>query len=239
MGAVTGSTLGEWLLRPFRLISGLVYPRICLCCSAAEPVMGDYLCLPCAHALPDTGQVTQVENTFTDRFLGRVRLERGASLYYYSSDSRVQQLIHHLKYYHKPEIGTYFGNLLGKRLAAGDWPPVDAVIPVPLHPKKLHIRGYNQAERFGAGLAEALGVPQYPHGLRRADYRESQTRKGKAERLANVSNAFLLGTHDLTDKHILLVDDVLTTGATLESCAQPLVEVPGIKISMVTIAMAG
>ncbi len=239
MGSTTGSTLIGRLLQPFRLLSGLVYPRICLCCSAAEPVMGDYLCLPCAHALPDTGQVTQVDNAFQDRFLGRVRLERAASLYYYSADSRVQQLIHHLKYYHKPEIGTYFGDLLGKRIAAAEWPPIDAIIPVPLHPKKLHIRGYNQAERFGAGLAEALGVPQHPHGLRRADYQESQTRKGKADRLANVDDAFVLGKHDFSGQHVLLVDDVLTTGATLESCAQPLVEVPGIKISMVTIAMAG
>jgi ComF family protein len=190
--------------------------------------------------LPKTKQHEQKENAFTEIFWGRVPLATGAAQYYFSKSGRVQRLIHQLKYEHKPEIGHQLGMLFGRQLREQDhFKDIDAIVPVPLHPRKQHQRGYNQAAAFGAGLAESMGIPQYAYALERPEYAESQTRKSRQERLENAQTAFRVKKPLLIEgKHILLVDDVLTTGATLEACASQLLAVPDTKVSMATIAMA-
>jgi ComF family protein len=225
----------EWLAGARHLL----YPSFCLACDAAAPAVEGVLCVRCEQALPRTGYHELPDNPFTDRLWGRVPLEFGAAYLHFSTGGRVQRLIHHLKYYHRPEVGELLGRWYGRALrASAAFPAVDAIVPVPLHPRKQQVRGYNQAECFGRGLAESLELPLLPQGLHRTQHADSQTRQSRMGRFENIGAAFATGTADLRHRHILLVDDVLTTGATLEACAQPLLAVEGLRLSAVTIAIA-
>lgn len=219
----------------------LFYPRLCMACGEHLPRTEKLMCLPCQYQLPQTAQHTMVENAFTERFWGRVRLETGAALYFFSKSGRVQRLIHQLKYEHKPDIGYELGLLYGNMLREqSHYRSIDAIVPVPLHPKKQHQRGYNQAAVFGKGIAEALQRPLLPNALHRPVFATSQTQKSRMDRMDNVMNAFELHpSATVAGQHILLVDDVLTTGATLEACALALLAQPNVRISMATIALAG
>jgi ComF family protein len=218
----------------------LLYPKLCLACGKNLPPTHDLICLSCEYQLPKTKQHEQKENAFTEIFWGRVRLETGAALYYFSKAGRVQRLIHQLKYDHKPAIGQALGRMYGRLLREQEhYQQLDAIVPVPLHPRKQHQRGYNQAAAIGSGLAESLQLPHYPNALERPVYAESQTRKSRQERLQNAQTAFRVKQPELLrGKHLLLVDDVLTTGATLEACASQILELPATKISLLTLAMA-
>ncbi len=219
----------------------LFYPNLCQACGRHLPAIEQFLCPACLYQLPHTRYHLLVENPFTERFWGRVPLCFGAAQFFFTTGGRVQRLIHLLKYHHRPDIGRKLGQLYAAELREAEhFPKPHAIIPVPLHPRKLQQRGYNQSAAFAQGLADGLKVPMYEHGLRRLLHTESQTRKSRIERVANVGNAFGLGhLKDLPpEPHFLLVDDVLTTGATLEACAQPLLALPGARVSMATIAIA-
>lgn len=219
----------------------LFYPRLCMACGSQLPRVEKLLCPPCQYQLPQTDQHKTVDNAFTERFWGRVSVETGAALYYFSKSGRVQHLVHQLKYEHKPEIGYELGLLYGQMLRQQPhYKTIDAVVPVPLHPKKQHQRGYNQAEVFGKGIAEAMQVPLLPQALYRPVFTNTQTKKSRMDRMDNVMNAFELHpTAQIAGLHLLLVDDVLTTGATLEACASALLQQPHVRISMATLAVAG
>lgn len=218
----------------------LFYPRLCLACDGAYRMQGDVLCLNCNATLPAVNYHVYAENPFTIRFWGRLPLNAGATMYLFTKGSKVQHLLHNLKYQGRKEIGVELGKKFGRALRISPhFSGVDAIIPVPLHEHKLWLRGYNQSACFGAGLSEGMGLPHWPNELRRIAYTETQTKKSRIERLENVEDVFEVTEPELLKgKHILLVDDVLTTGSTLEACAKKILEVPGCRVSMATIAMA-
>ena len=229
------------LLPVLRPILDLMYPPVCLACQQELPASAEMLCLHCWYELPETHQHVCLENAFAEIFWGRVPIVAGAALYYFSKSGRVQRLIHQLKYERKSvigiELGTYYGSQLRQ---VAPFNTTQVVVPVPLHPKKEKDRGYNQANVFGEGMAKSLGVPVCCEVLKKNEHTLSQTQKSRLGRMQNVQQSFRLGNpEDVKGKHVLLVDDVLTTGATLEACASLLMEVEGVSVSLATIAMAG
>ncbi len=219
----------------------LLYPRLCLSCQNQLAHKKDLICLSCEQDLPLTEHHLLKDNEFTNIFYGRVPIQFGAARYYFSSSKKVKKLIHHLKYKSKTQIGIFIGKQYAAVLKDSPlFPQIDMIIPVPLHPIKLHQRGYNQSEAFGKGLSQVLQIPLKTQFLLRKEYTTSQTQKTRISRIENVKNAFeVQEAQVLKNQHILLIDDVLTTGATLEACANTLLEKePSLKISMLTIAFA-
>jgi ComF family protein len=190
--------------------------------------------------MPETNFHFDRNNPFTERFWGRVEIQSAAALYFFTKGSRVQNLLHHLKYDGKREIGAVLGRQFGLQLKRSPlFGKVELIVPVPLHPRKQRIRGYNQSEMFAQGLSESMGIPYVKNGLKRVVHSESQTKKSKEERMVKIKEVFVVHQSNmLQGKHILLVDDVMTTGATLEVCANQLLSLPQTKVSMATIAIA-
>ncbi len=231
---------GQLFIEVRQSLLHLFYPSLCEGCQS--PLIGSewVLCLACESQLPETGYHHIAENDTVMRFAGRVPLTSGTSLAWFTADGLMQHLIHGLKYNKKKETGLYLGNLLGQRIAEAGWPePPEIIIPVPLHPAKEAKRGYNQSDLIARGIAEAIGAKVGKDILVRARKTESQTNKSRTERVKNMENAFQLKNPSaIAGKHLLLVDDVLTTGATLEACATALMKVESIKISIATIGIA-
>ena len=219
---------------------GLFYPNLCLACGRNLPPRQEGICISCLFKLPRTNFHLEPENPFAGRFWGRVPLEAGAAFLYFAKGGKTQRLIHHLKYEGKQEVGVFLGKLYGLALReAPGFREAALILPVPLHPRKLHRRGYNQSALFAKGLSEAMKVPWLPNGLQRTEYTATQTRKSRLERFENVEEAFIVPNPGrVKGQHVLLVDDVITTGATLEACALKILEVEGVKVSMATIAIA-
>jgi ComF family protein len=218
----------------------LFYPHLCVACGDRVPPRQEIICVHCLASLPKTSHHHDKENDFTDKFIGRVPLQAAAAYLYFNKGTRTQRLVHQLKYEGRRDIGLRLGRSFGNLLAASPhFGGVDLVLPVPLHPLRLRARGYNQSEMIALGIAEALGKTCPSKLLVRSRYTETQTKKSRAERFGNVENAFALPLPgQLQGRHVLLVDDVLTTGATLEACALQLATVAGLKISMATLAFA-
>lgn len=218
----------------------MFYPKLCLSCGRNIPASQDICCVSCLYRLPKTNFHLDRENFFTEHFWGRIPVHSGAAMYYFAKKSRTQKLIHNLKYKNKPFIGLKLGQRYGLSLKESPYfNSVQLILPVPLHPHKKKIRGYNQCDPFAEGLSKSMGIPWYAHALRRMERTETQTQKSRLDRFENVRLAFQVAQPKLLEgKHILLVDDVLTTGATLEACALQILKVPGTKISFATIAMA-
>lgn len=224
----------------FSYILDLLYPPLCLGCHDKLLDKGRSICLACERKIKPTNFHLLVDNPVKERFWGRVDLERATSAYTFVKGELLQHLIHQLKYDHRPEIGLELGKLYGSMLADDPfWKTVDCIIPVPLHPKKEHKRGYNQAAKWAAGLAESLDIPSADNYLIRTSFTETQTKKSRMERFTNVEHAFSVQKAETMEgKHLLLVDDVLTTGATLEACALKLLEVKNVRVSVACIALA-
>ena len=218
----------------------LVFPRICAGCGNSLWKNEDVLCHFCEYHLPRTNFHHDIENPMTNLFLGRVNITTGAAFLYFNKGGKVQRLIHHLKYKERKDIGIYLGELYGQTLKyAPHFNSADIIIPVPLHKKKYMQRGYNQSEQFAIGLATSMNIPVNRHLLSRTKATETQTRKSRFSRYQNVKEIFCVESPDtFTEKHLILVDDVITTGATLESCIHALNVIPGVKISVACIATA-
>lgn len=219
---------------------GLFFPNICLVCGASLYRGEEVVCTRCQLHLPETNFHLHADNPVSRLFWGRVNLEKATSLYFYKKGGSVQQLIHQFKYHGHQEVGTYFGKYYGNvLLKSGLFNPIDFVIPIPLHPDKLKKRGFNQAEIFALGLAESMETIVDNTAVARQVATSTQTKKSRYKRWENVNEIFRLTNPALLEnKNILLVDDVITTGSTMEACLQTLGKVPGIKLNAVSIAFA-
>ena len=219
---------------------GLIFPRICSGCGNSLWKHENILCDTCFYHLPRTNFHLYEDNPVNRIFWGRVEILSATSFLLFNKGSKVQNIIHDLKYKDRKDIGVFLGAEFGKLLKS--CPPYSLsglIIPVPLHRKKYLQRGYNQSEQFGIGLSSSMGIPCIPHLLQRKFANETQTHKSRFLRWKNVSDSFYISDPGgIAGARILLVDDVVTTGATLESCISVLSSVPGVSISVATIAYA-
>jgi ComF family protein len=223
----------------FKDFLALFYPRTCNACGKTLVSDEECICTFCQYHLPKTQLHLEQENKLTQVFWGRVSIVTGTALYYYQKGGKVQHLIHQFKYRGKTDVGEHLGEVLGRSLR--DTPlysPLHMVVPIPLHPAKKHKRGFNQSEVFGRGIARAMDIPLVTDALLRVTATTTQTRKARFRRWENVESVFHVARPQaLENKNILLVDDVVTTGSTLEASAQKLLAVPGTRIWIATIAM--
>lgn len=212
----------------------LFFPNCCPVCNDKLLPSEEGVCLQCIHKLPRTNNYREPGNLAETLLAGRFPFDRVATFCVYSKQGVLPPLIYQLKYNNKREIGFLLGKLFGKDLEGSDFiDSVDWIVPVPLHPRKLEQRGYNQAEIIAQGLSQATSVPVSTGNLVRSIYNPTQTRRTKTQRWENVKGIFdVLQPQLYANKHILLVDDVITTGSTLEACAYALLRSPGIKISI-------
>jgi ComF family protein len=218
----------------------LLYPELCVACGGDLPASSTCFCIRCRARLAPSDMHLVKDNEFVDRLWGRVHLESGAAAYYFTRHSPIRMAIHYLKYKNKPDIGLMIGREFGRKLRDGEgFKTVEGIIPVPLHPRKERLRGYNQSAMFAQGLSEAMEVPMLGKVLLRRVFTSSQTNKKRMERFENVDTVFeIKKPESIAGKHLLLVDDVLTTGATLEVCGQTLLNIAGTRLSCATIAIA-
>ncbi len=218
----------------------LVYPRICLSCGTPLVRGEDYACSVCMYQVRRTAYHLEKENPVAQLFYGRVDLVFATSYFGFDKGGVFQKMMHGLKYKGHKEVGEMLGKHLGLGLQESPHlPPLDVIVPVPLHKKREKERGYNQSEFIALGIASVMEVEVNARVLVRTVYARSQTRLSREERRSNVAHSFALKTGDrLCHKHVLLVDDVLTTGATLEACYDVLKQIEGIKISVATLARA-
>ncbi|MEL6671806.1 MAG: ComF family protein [Bacteroidota bacterium] len=220
------------------LLGLLVVPQ-CMACGQALSRQEEITCTRCLTQLPQTDfHLSPQDNELYRRLAGRVPIHGAASLFFFDKKGRFQKLIQQLKYRHKPQVGSYLGRLYGHVLMDHSFlQSVEALVPVPLHPRKQRKRGYNQAEKIAQGFAQVTGIP-VKNGLRRKKDTHSQTQKRGGDRWANVAEAFVC--QEPLPSHILLVDDVVTTGATLEACVRACLaaDTPPQKISLISIGMA-
>ena len=217
----------------------LLFPRLCNFCETALLPSEKTLCTRCLHALPLTHNHLESGNETDKIFYGRIPVENATSLLLFEKKGMTQKLIHNLKYKGQEEIGSFFGKWLGEELKSEQrFQEITAVIPVPLHKAKLRKRGYNQVEKFGREIAHALQVPYIDQVLLKKSASSTQTIKKRIARWGSIGETFVIENHDsLENAHVLLVDDLVTTGATLEACSEKLLQIPGIKISIATMAV--
>jgi ComF family protein len=217
----------------------LFYPRLCHACQKALVGSEECLCSFCHFHLPQTHLHKERENSVTRILWGRVDVETATSLFYFQKGGKVQKLIHQFKYKGKRDIGLYLGKLLGHQLRESPlWEPVDVIVPVPMHPRKQYRRGFNQSEIFARGIGETLNRPLLRNKLVKVDKTDTQTRKTRFRRWENVEGVFQVNDPEaFRGKNILLVDDVITTGSTLEACASKLKEIKGTRLWIATIAV--
>lgn len=216
----------------------LFFPKICITCESKLLQSEKIICTLCRHDLPMICYKDYKDNKITKAFYGRIPIEKATSFLFYRKDGKTKDLIHHLKYKGNQEIGTFIGDWFGQILAnSNEFNTIDCIIPVPLHPKKQKQRGYNQLTTFGLSLSKQLKKPYIEDVLIRTSATKTQTFKQRFERFSNNGTKFSVPDKSiLTNKHILLIDDVITTGATLESCCKELFTSEKIKISIVTMA---
>jgi ComF family protein len=220
-----------------RLIN-LLSPKACVVCGDRLGLREDVLCPRCNLHLPRTGYASNAyENELAKMFWGKLPVERCAALFFYQSHSPVCNILYDLKYHHHDEIGVSMGQMTADEFALNDFfEGIDVIIPVPLARKKERSRGYNQSMEIARGVSAATGLPVANDIVRRNTYTGSQTQKGHWERLDNVEDAFeLIDGDKIHGKHVLLIDDVVTTGATLTSCGKEIVKAGDIKISILAL----
>jgi ComF family protein len=215
------------LLRPGDYVSdfiSLFFPRCCAGCQTALVRGEELICTRCVRELPLTDDLRVADNPVARKFYGRITISQAAAFLKFQKTGTVQRLLHAIKYKNQPELAVLLGRSFGRRMQESGWGSFDLVVPVPLHEVRRRRRGYNQSERIAHGIGESLGAPVRESLLIRKVATSTQTRKSRQERWDNVREAFCGSDQQPARGRILLVDDVITTGATLESCARVLMD---------------
>lgn len=225
---------------PFSDLFALILPRTCAACRKPLRDWEECLCLLCLTKLPVTHFDRDPENALAEIFWGRTRLVQAVAWFYFRKGSAYQDALHKLKYNDRPDIGFSLGRQYGYELNRSHlFTRPDLLIPVPLNPRKQRRRGYNQSEAIARGISAGLRVPVMAGALSRPGSTSTQTRKNRYERYLNVTGKFRVTQPVvLENKHVMLVDDVITTGATLEACAEQLLDIPGVTVSVAALAWA-
>jgi ComF family protein len=218
----------------------MLYPRYCFACKEGLVKGENMVCSNCMLEIPRTYFHLYNQNALFRRLNGRIPLQSAFAFFFFRKGGKVQHLLHALKYDRHPEIGEALGEVYGEELKKVELnQKFDCIVPVPLHPVRLRTRGYNQSEEFGRGLSKSLNIPLLSDALVRTVKTDSQTRKSKLNRWRNVTEVFQLQEPEqIYNKRVLLVDDVITTGATIEACAQELVTSSTTSVSIASIAYA-
>ena len=218
----------------------LFFPHVCESCGAALNKNEPPICFKCLYDLPRTDYCKDPDNPIANLFAGRIKVENAFALFHFYKGSRFRKLLHSLKYKSKPEIGVVLGKELGAAMrSSGNFKDIDFVIPVPLHPKRQKQRGYNQSEMIAQGISVVTDIPMLTNVLVRNVETVTQTKMSREERWKNVSGKFVIHDQDIIiNKHVLLVDDVVTTGSTIEACGEVLLTVKGLKLSIGVLAEA-
>lgn len=213
----------------------IFYPNNCQICQQQLNFSEAHLCLNCSYDLPYINQSGEDKSKLNKLFWGRAEVNEVYALLHYQKGNQIQEVLHHIKYQGKKKLGRYFGLKLGEVIPADN--QFDFIIPVPLHPKKLQKRGYNQSTLISKGIQDAIQVPVNEKVLYRNTHNQSQTKVTKFDRWENVKQIFTVKKPDLfKGKNFLLVDDVLTTGATIEACLHQLLKIKDAKVSVATLA---
>lgn len=221
-------------------ILNFIFPHLCVICKNKLTEAERHICLDCLLELPKTNNWNEQDNKLEQFFAGRFPFERIASFAHFVKGGSIQQIIHEMKYKNNPEMGLFIGELCGDELAeSGFIRGIDYIVPVPLHPKRHKQRGYNQSLEIAKGIAGKTGVPIDSDTLVRTVNNKSQTKNSRFDRWKNVENIFTVTNSEMFKrKHILLIDDVVTTGSTLESCAKEILKCHACKLSIFALASA-
>ncbi len=217
----------------------LLIPRRCPVCHHRLALTEEYLCASCLFGLPTVHHTSFTHNPMARRFWGVLPIEHATAFFRYQRGSNYSRILLDLKYRHHPEVGVLLGRMLATRLIPqGFFEGIDVLVPIPLSARRERKRGYNQSLKIAEGVAVATGLPIAADALRRTVDNASQTQVGRAERATNVQGIFSLHRPEtLTGRHVLLIDDVMTTGATLLACGETFSHLPDVKISILTLAL--
>ncbi|MFL5807926.1 MAG: ComF family protein [Flavisolibacter sp.] len=215
----------------------LAFPHVCEGCGRDLPDVNQAVCLRCLSSLPSTNFHMFPNNPIEKIFWGRLPVTYATSQFYFTRESLIQQLMHQFKYKGNKDLGLFLGRLMGHALSASNrFSYLDGLIPLPLFHAKERKRGFNQATILCDGIAEVLSIPVMQNIIGRKSFTETQTKKGRIERWQNMEGRFeLINSKALEQKHVLLVDDVITTGATLEACGRELLKIEDLRLSIATL----
>lgn len=217
----------------------LLFPHVCTGCGSDILSESSVLCMRCIDAMPETNFELHAGNPVEKLFWGRIQLNAGTAQFYFTKESLMQHLMHQFKYKSNKELGLQLGRLMGEQLLKSGNYNVDALIPLPLFPAKEKRRGYNQASLLCKGMSEVMNIPVLTNVVTRPEHTETQTKKGRIERWKNVEGKFVVAdANAIQDKHLLLVDDVVTTGATLEACGMTLLNAGNVKLSIAALCVS-
>lgn len=224
----------------FRDFLELFYPSLCISCQQRLVEQETFLCTDCLYSLPQTNHVKNKTNQLSKMFYGRLPLESIGAFAYFSKGNCIQKIIHEIKYKQNKKLGFYIGKLCGNELYNSRFiEGIDCIVPVPLHPNRLKSRGYNQSLLIAAAISQKTGIPIIENNLVRIIDNTTQTNKSKAERWYNATNIFTVKNKAVFEnKHILLIDDVITTGSTIEVCAKKIISCKNTKISIYCFGLA-
>lgn len=228
----------SFIIEFFIRLINIIAPKPCVVCGCRLAIGEDVICSVCNIHLPRTHFIKKpYDNIMAQLFWGQIPIMRAAALFYYEPRSEVSRIIYSLKYKNHPETGIFMGRMLAEEAKMYDFfKDMDAIVPIPLARKRQRSRGYNQSQEIARGISMMTGLPVLKKAIKRNSFNKSQTKMDRWQRMENVKGVFsLIDAKQLKGKHILLVDDVVTTGATIISCAQEIMKCGNVKFSVLSL----